>query len=62
MHGDFAYLGWAVTLGIVSTVSMPFGSVAGLVLRRRASIAAVLAAFGAGAVIGGSPSSSSLLQ
>ena len=51
MLDEFAYLGWAVTLGAVSAVSMPLGSVAGLVLRPRASIAAVLAAFGAGALI-----------
>ncbi len=51
MHEEFAYLGWAITIGAVSAISMPLGSVAGLVLRPRASIAAVLAAFGAGALI-----------
>ncbi len=51
MYEDFTYLGWAVTLGALSAISLPLGSVAGLVLRPRASIAAVLAAFGASALI-----------
>jgi len=51
MHEDFVYLGWAVALGALSAVSLPLGSLAGLMLRPRASIAAVLAAFGAGALI-----------
>lgn len=48
---DPRYLFWAVSLGGLSAASLPLGSVAGLVLQPRAATAAVLAAFGAGALI-----------
>ena len=51
MDLNLTYLGWAVAIGALSAVSLPLGSVAGLALRPRAGITAVLAAFGAGALI-----------
>lgn len=48
---DLTYLGWAIALGGLSAVSLPLGSLTGIVLRPRASLSAVLAAFGAGALI-----------
>lgn len=51
MYQDVSYLGWAVAIGALSAVSLPLGSIAGLVLRPRSGITAVLAAFGAGALI-----------
>ena len=51
MNGDFGLVGWAIAIGALSAISLPLGSVVGLVLQPRASIAAVLAGFGAGALI-----------
>ncbi|MGI9432115.1 MAG: cyclic nucleotide-binding domain-containing protein [Myxococcota bacterium] len=51
MDPNTSYLSWAVAIGAISAVSLPLGSIAGLVLRPRAGITAVLAAFGAGALI-----------
>ena len=48
---DSTYLLWAVSLGGLSAVSLPLGSAVGLALRPSLSTAAVLAAFGAGALI-----------
>ncbi len=42
---------WAVALGALSAASLPLGSVIGLWTRPRASVAASLGAFGAGALI-----------
>lgn len=42
---------WAVALGGLSAVSLPLGSLVGLTLRPPLTLAAVLAAFGAGALI-----------
>ena len=42
---------WAVALGALSAISLPLGSIVGLVVRPRATITALLAAFGAGALI-----------
>ena len=48
---DSTYLLWAVSLGGLSAVSLPLGSAVWLALRPSLSTAAVLAAFGAGALI-----------
>ena len=45
------YLLWAVTLGGLSAVSLPLGSVVGLQMNPRPAIISVMAAFGAGALI-----------
>jgi CRP-like cAMP-binding protein len=45
------YVLWAVALGGLSAVSLPLGSAAGLGLRPSTGFAALLAAFGAGALI-----------
>jgi len=45
------YVLWAVALGGLSAVSLPLGSAAGLRLRPSAGVTALLAAFGAGALI-----------
>lgn len=45
------YLVWAVAMGALSAVSLPMGSVAGLVARFRPLTLALMAAFGAGALI-----------
>jgi zinc transporter ZupT len=45
------YVGWAITLGAVSAVSLPLGSLVGLNVRFQPRYIAGLAAFGAGALI-----------
>ncbi len=45
------YLWWATALGLLSAVSLPLGSLVGLVTRPGQRTTAVLAAFGAGALI-----------
>ena len=45
------YALWAAAIGAISAVSLPLGSVVGLVFRPRAALTATLAAFGAGALI-----------
>lgn len=42
---------WALALGALASVSLPLGSIAGLVLRPPPALAALLAAFGAGAIV-----------
>ncbi len=49
--GFWIYLFWAVAIGAISSASLPLGSVAGLVARFRPLTLALLAAFGAGALI-----------
>lgn len=51
MDFEPTYLVWAVLLGGLSAASLPLGSLVGLWLQPRATLAAVLAAFGAGALI-----------
>lgn len=51
MSFEATYLVWAVLVGGLSAVSLPAGSGIGLVLRPRASLTAVLTAFGAGALL-----------
>ncbi len=52
MEADSANLLWlAAGIGALSAASLPLGSVVGLMARPRASVSAVLAAFGAGALI-----------
>lgn len=45
------YVFWALTLGAVSAVSLPLGSLVGLNIRFKERYIAILAAFGAGALI-----------
>lgn len=45
------YLVWALFIGALSAVSLPIGSIAGLIIRPRESLTAVLTAFGAGALL-----------
>lgn len=45
------YLIWAIALGAISAVSLPMGSLVGLLTTPRAGLISVLAAFGAGALI-----------
>ncbi len=42
---------WALIIGIISTASLPLGSVLGMTFRPRASIVGALAAFGGGALL-----------
>ncbi len=48
---DPTYFLWAVFLGGLSAVSLPLGSVVGIMARPRPTVTATLAAFGAGALI-----------
>ena len=48
---DPTYFAWAVILGGLSAVSLPLGSVVGIMARPRATVTASLAAFGAGGII-----------
>jgi zinc transporter ZupT len=48
---ELRYVFWAVSLGGLSAASLPLGSLVGLLLQPRATLAAILAAFGAGALI-----------
>ena len=48
---DPTYFVWAISLGGLSAVSLPLGSIVGLVVRPASTITATLAAFGAGALI-----------
>jgi len=45
------YALWAAAIGAITAVSLPLGSAVGLVFRPRAALTALLAAFGAGALI-----------
>ena len=47
----FTYFFWALTLGAISAVSLPLGSLVGLNIRFHQNFIAVFAAFGAGALI-----------
>ncbi|MDJ0851565.1 MAG: cyclic nucleotide-binding domain-containing protein [Myxococcota bacterium] len=49
-HG-WTYFLWAVAIGGLSAISLPMGSIAGLVARFRSLTLSVLAAFGAGALL-----------
>ena len=51
MSSEFIFLLWAVAIGGLSAISLPAGSVAGLIFRPRPSFIAVLTAFGAGALL-----------
>jgi zinc transporter ZupT len=51
MDFNWLYFVWALALGAISAVSLPMGSVTGLVLRPKATVTATAAAFGAGALI-----------
>ena len=48
---ELVFVLWAVALGALSAVSLPLGSLIGLTLRPPLKLAAVFAAFGAGALI-----------
>jgi len=45
------YLFWAILIGALSAVSLPAGSIVGMASRPRASLTAVMMAFGAGALL-----------
>ena len=45
------YVVWALTLGVISAVSLPLGSLVGLNVRFGQRYIAILTAFGAGALI-----------
>ena len=49
--GTITYAVWALTLGAVSAVSLPLGSLVGLNVRFNHRHIAIFAAFGAGALI-----------
>ena len=51
MEQSPSFLGWAIAIGALSAVSLPMGAVVGLTVPLRAHTTAVLAAFGAGALI-----------
>lgn len=51
MTSEPQFLLWAIGLGALSAVSLPLGSAAGLILRPPLRVGAVLAAFGAGALL-----------
>ena len=51
MPFSLEYLTWAVIIGTLSAVSLPIGSIFGLITRPRASLMAILSAFGGGALL-----------
>lgn len=51
MHPTTKYAIWAFGLGAISAVSLPLGSLAGILFKPRASVTAAFTAFGAGALM-----------
>lgn len=51
IHPTIKYLGWAFALGTISAISLPMGSLAGIIFKPRASVTAAFTAFGAGALL-----------
>jgi hypothetical protein len=50
-HPTTKYAMWAFALGGISAVSLPMGSLAGIIFKPRASVTAAFTAFGAGALL-----------
>jgi len=48
---SWKYLIWAMSLGALSSVSLPIGSLVSLITRPKPKLISTLAAFGAGALI-----------